>query len=264
VQSVAPAGPGIGPELHLTDIWLTAGDGAPTIRADIVTVGVEHWLDPNWLASANAYLRRATGVAVPVPTPGPLFYDRPLYAAGINRARGIELALRRFAGAWTIGVSYTRAASHIFADGYDYPAVNDRREVLDLTISARVSGALRLGTAITVASGAPYTRNVAGPTVCTPSGCSTIAIEDPNAVRAPAYAAASVMAEWTIRHARWDLNAFIQLRNVLPSRSAVTYAGTVACSDARPPYRSDPGTGFCDEFDRGLPVLPLAGVRFAF
>lgn len=264
VQSVAPAGPAIGPELHLTDVWLAAGGGAPTIRADIATVGIEHWLGPEWLVSANAYLRRATGVAVPVPAPGPLFYDRPLYSSGINRARGVELALRRFGGPWTIGVSYTRAASRISADGYDFPAVNDRREVLDATLSAKVSGALRLGAAVTLASGAPFTRNVVGPAVCTASRCSTIAIEAPNAERAPSYAAASVMLEWTVRHASWDMNAFVQVRNVLPSRSAVTYAGTVACSVAQPPFRTDPGTGFCDEFHRGLPVLPLAGVRVAF
>ncbi|HKI93657.1 MAG TPA: carboxypeptidase regulatory-like domain-containing protein [Gemmatimonadales bacterium] len=264
VQSVAPAGAAIGPELHLTDVWLVAGDTTPAIRADVVTAGIEHWLGSDWLLRVTGYVRRATGLALPDPTAGLLAYNRPLYALGVNRARGVEAGLRRFAGAWAFGVSYTRAVSENEARGLVYPAATDRREILNATVSLRAGSAWRLGAALTLASGAPYTRNGDTATVCEPTFCSSIAIGPPNAERAPAYSTASVMAEWVSRHSGWELHAFFQLHNVLPGRNAVTYAGTVSCTTARAPYRIDPATGTCDEFDRGLPVLPLAGVRVAF
>ena len=97
-QSVAPAGPGIGPDLHITELWLMANDTIPAIRSDIATVGVESWLNDAWLGSATIYGRLATGVTVPDPSPGQLDPDRYVYMPGTNRAAGIELSLRRLQG----------------------------------------------------------------------------------------------------------------------------------------------------------------------
>lgn len=264
VQSVAPAGPSIGPELHLTDVWLAATDTVPAIRSDLATVGAERWLSPEWLLSATAYVRRSTGVTVPDPTPDTLRYDRPLFAVGTNLARGVEIGVRRFAGHWTLGLAYTRARSDMDAGGRSYSATNDRREMLNVDATLSASRALTLSTVVTIASGAPYTRETPLNATCTDPTTCIVTLGEPNAERAPAYASASIAAEWAARRGSWDLDVYAQVRNVLPWRSAVTYAGTASCEVAIPPYRVDGTTDLCDQFDRGLPVLPLVGIRVEF
>src|SRR6185503_19631109 len=100
-QALAPAGPSIGPDLYVTDVWLLAGDTIPAIRSDIATLGSEVFLGRGWIVSVTGYLRHATGVAVPDPEPGILNKFRPILVPSINRARGLELGLRRIVGRTT-------------------------------------------------------------------------------------------------------------------------------------------------------------------
>lgn len=52
-QALAPAGPSVGPDLYLTDVWLLAGDTIPAIRSDIATLGGELSLGNAWVAGAT-------------------------------------------------------------------------------------------------------------------------------------------------------------------------------------------------------------------
>jgi hypothetical protein len=64
---------------------------------------------------------------------------------------------------------------------------------------------------------------------------------------------------------RWDFGAFLQVRNALGHRNDVTYSDTVLFCVARSP--SDPT---CveepsqDYFKKGLPTLPVVGLRARF
>jgi hypothetical protein len=90
-------------------------------------------------------------------------------------------------------------------------------------------------------------------------------IEEPSAGRAPPYATVDLLAEWTWPHRGWDLSASLQLRNAPNWRNASTYAGSIqGCSLPAGPGIVIPRPGICDRFDRGLPLLPLLGVRVAF
>ncbi len=272
-QAIAPAGPGIGPDLHISDVWLMARDTIPAIRSDVATIGAEAWLSTTWLASATLYGRIATGVAVPDPTPGKPAPDRPLFVSAVNRAAGVEVTLRRLAGPVTLAASYTYGGSQLEAMDLVYPASSARRHVLDGVVTARVGSSLRLGGAVTAASGAHFTRFLRAAVPCSGSDSitcpdtlvvTTTAIEEPGAGLAPAYVTFGLMAEWTRRFRTWELGVTLQLLNVLNRRNAVTYVGSDEPCAVASPTTQMPRAGVCDLFDRGLPLLPLVGLRARF
>lgn len=285
-QALAPAGPSIGPDLYVTDVWLLANDTIPVLRSDIATVGAEAYIGAGWTASANLYARHSTGVAVPEPAPGALEPppnspngSRPIFVSGQNFASGLELSVRRLVGAWTMSASYSVGRSMMkspsgyptIAGFYRYPALSSRRGVLDLTAMMRAGPSWRVGAAFTAASGSPFSRFVIDAACdqqgfCSGDSAATV-IEMPNAERAPGYASLDLLADWsrTLRSGV-QIGAFLQVRNVLNSANAVTYTGTLRqCTPgARDQTPVAGNTASCDRFDRGLPILPLAGIRIAF
>jgi hypothetical protein len=270
-QALAPAGPSVGPDLYLTDVWLLAGDTIPAIRSDVVTVGGELATRAGWIAGLTIFGRRETGVAVPDPTPGVLSDRRPIFVPAANRARGVEVGVRKILGQWTGALSYTLSRSELTAQGWQYPSPADRRHVLDATTMYRTASGWRLGAALTVASGAPYSRFILGAAACDtlaaacPADTLALRIERPNAERTSMYASLDALLDWerTVGHMR--LGAFLQLRNVFSAANAVTYTGSLEpCASAQPPKLVVARPGTCDRFDRGVPLLPLAGVRVVF
>ena len=273
-QALAPAGPGVGPDLHVSDVWLMAHDTVPALRSDLATVGAEVWWGAGWLGSATLYGRYTTGLTVPDPAPGVLSPTRPVFVAGQNQAGGLELSVRRLAGRVTGSLAYSEGVSEVWAAGWRYPSGAERRRAIDATAMVRLSPAVRAGAAFSAASGAPYTRFVLGPApcdtllvLCTDSLLVTNAVERPNAHRAPTYVTMDLLAEWSRSFSSWRLAAFVQLRNALNRRNAVTYVGSFeSCTvdPRRAPDRRQVAPGVCDAFDRGLPLLPLVGVSVAF
>lgn len=271
-QAIAPAGPGVGPQLYLMEVWVLANDTLPAVRSDIATLGGEGWLGDGWLGAVNLYARRATGVMVPDPFPGPADVQRPVYATATNRALGVEVSLRHLVGRITGSLSYSHGSSRLTVGTLSYPAPTERRHALDLTGMIRTSAALRLGAAVTVASGAPFSRYFVTVLPCDvrAQACpdtvvlGTTRLEAPGQGRAPTYVAVDVLADWTRVFSGWSLSAFVQLRNAIDRRGAVTYAGSY---DACPIGAEDvrvPRPGVCDLFDRGLPFLPLVGLSVRF
>ncbi len=270
-QSVAPAGPGIGPDLHITEVWLMANDTIPAIRSDVATVGVESWLDDAWLGAATAYGRVATGVTVPDPTPGTLDPDRPIYRPGTNRAAGIEFSLRRLQGPVTTSLAYTYGISQMTAAGITFPSTSARRHVVDGTVMVRLGSAVRVGAALTASSGVRFTRVHLDPVGCTSGGAAcpdtlftTTLIESAGAAEAPAYVLLDLVFDWTKRFGSWQLGVTVQLKNALNRRNPVTYAGSYSTCTQDSPMERSIRPGVCDRFDRGLPLLPLVGVSARF
>ncbi len=278
-QALAPAGPSVGPDLYVTDVWLLANDTIPAVRADIATLGAEAWLGGGWTVALNGYLRRATGVAVPEPAPGPLNNQRPILAVAENRARGLELSVRRLVGRWTASAAYTLARSDLRARSafvanpavWTYPSPADRRHAVDLTLLARLGDAWRVGGAFTAASGAPFSRFLLGVAscdsllLCGPADSAALSIELPNGARSRGYASLDLLVEWTRPTGRVRWGAYLQVRNVLDLVNPVTYTGTLdQCGRPDPPLLVEVRPGVCDRFDRGLPRLPLAGLRLTF
>jgi protocatechuate 3,4-dioxygenase beta subunit len=257
VQTIGAVGAeAFGPVFAIGHLRLLAGGEVPVLRSDITTLGAEWWLGGGWLATANAYVRRSNGVAVPDPTPGEAV-DRPLFVEGTTAARGVELAARRIAGRWTFSAGYALSTSETEAAGLRFASEQDRRHTLDVTTMARLSDSWRLGAAFSAASGSPYTRFFTGWQTCDEVGrCSWNTpprLEAPNAERMPAYASVDLLADWSRRFRGWELGAYLQLRNALNRENPGAYLKSQ--DDFGP--RSD-------EFVPGLPMLPLFGFRAAF
>ncbi|HEX4628070.1 MAG TPA: TonB-dependent receptor, partial [Gemmatimonadales bacterium] len=267
-QAIGPTGPGVGPELHLSEVWLVAGDTVPAIRSDVVTAGTEYAVGGAWVASVDLYRRQSTGVAVPDPTPGPVLSTRPLFVTAENIARGAEASIRKLAGTWTASASLAVSHSDVMAGGYHYRAPNDRRRVLHATALVQARPRLHVGAALTAASGAPFTRFVgsieAWQTGLVPYTTLPYA-ELPGRVEAPGYTTLDALLDWEHVARGWTLEAYVQLRNVLGATNAVTYAGTVeGCAGGQPPTKVVVAPGLCDYYARSLPRLPLAGVRVSW
>jgi hypothetical protein len=253
----AAAGP-IGPQLHLTHIWQLASLGVPAVRSTITTVGIERRLSEDIIVGASGYLRGESGITIPDPVPGEIRSDRPLFKVAEGDASGIEIYMRRFSGRWTGSFGYSLARATLRSEGLSFPSPTDVTHTLDGTISVRVSDALRISSAFSYSSGVPYTRFVIGETA--------LRLEDPYGRRAPAYAAADLSVDYNTRLGGHRVAAYIQLRNVFNRANRVTYSGSPeVCTGGMNE------TGVCagslhvtDRFDAGIPLLPLAGVRFVF
>ncbi|CAN5852381.1 TonB-dependent receptor [soil metagenome] len=254
LQDLAPTGPGISAGFDSGQLHLLASREVPAIRSDIATVGAEHWLGKGWLAAANAFVRRAEGLVVPDPNPGTVA-DRPLFVEAGNAARGAELSARRLAGRWTASAAYAYTISEIEAEGIRFPAAQERRHVLDLTAVRRIGERNRLGGAFSAASGAPFTRFYPGAPVSANGAFAAWSppprVEAPNAVRTAPYSSLDLFFDTSRPTRLGELGAYLQARNTLDRRNAVTYQGT-------------PPEGGADSFQAGLPRLWVAGVRLAF
>ena len=185
----------------------------------------------------------------------------------MNLARGVEGALRKVTGRWTASASVALNRSEMTVRTYHYPSPNDRRRVLHVTVLLRASGALRVGGALTAVSGAAFTRFVGSSEPCDSASCvqSTPYLESPGAARTPGYATLDLLFDWTRTYRDWSLAAYLQLRNAFDATNAVIYSGSVdRCSTPAPPTKVAVQPGVCDYYTRGLPLLPLAGIRVSF
>jgi hypothetical protein len=277
-QDVAPTAGPVGPQLHLSAIWVLASPAAsfPAVVSEVSTVGLERWLGEGWIAAANAYHRRSSGLKVPNPETGEVTASREPDAVATNRARGLELSMRRFSERWSgsLGVSFARSRlASVVTDGVDttvyrYPAPADLRSALDATMMHRVNGSVRAGGAFSYGSGLPYTQVILQREGVT--GVPPLILE-PSAQRTPTYASLDLMVDYTRSMGSWQVNAYAQLRNSLNRDNSVTYAGSTDCGvdlrlAAAFPTRADcsGAAGVRDSFEPGLPRLPLFGVRVTF
>ncbi|HYR07933.1 MAG TPA: TonB-dependent receptor [Longimicrobium sp.] len=244
-------------------LWLLAGERVPAVRSDVATAGVEAWFGDGWIADLDVYARRSAGVAVPRPEPG-LTAGEPLFAVATNDARGMEVSVRRLVGRWTVSGGYTLARSELRADGYRWPAPEDRRHTVDLTTMVRALPSLRVGAALTAATGASFTRRFSSETVINEDGVlvENIRTGPPGEGRTPEYLGLDLLLDWTRRFRRWDLGVYLQLRNALGRPNAARYSGSVSCAEisqgCSPPER------VTDHFERGIPRFPLIGFRARF
>ncbi len=248
-------------ELPTWNLWLLAGDSIPAIRSDIATFGAETWIGSSWIAAVNAYSRWQSGLAVPDPTPG-IVLNRPLFVMAEGEARGIEFSARRLTGRWTASLAYSYGISELEAAGLRYPAPTERRHVLDATSMLRLGSSVRLGAAYTAASGAPYTRVHLGGFF---EPDQPPRAEAPSSRRGPAYGSLDVLAEWNHSFRRWELGAYLQVRNALNRSNGGMYMRFDDCPESCGIINGErfggPGR---DEFLPGMPILPLFGFRIAF
>jgi hypothetical protein len=266
-QSIALAGPSIHPAFHATHFWIWADARTPAIVADIINIGTERWLGGGWLAAVNVFARSEDGLTLPDPTPGRLG-RRPLFVRGSGSARGVEASTRRIGASWSTSFGYTYGISEIEVAGERYPSPADRRHVIDLMAGLRVWRGLRAAAAFTAMTGAPFTRAYSqSEAECTAFGfgCGNPTgsyIDEHNAERTPDYRSLDMSLHWAQQAGRAELSAYVQVRNVLARDNASTYAGSGPVGMVERPDGSR--IVWEDRFERGLPRMPMVGLRVTF
>lgn len=84
-------------------------------------------------------------------------------------------------------------------------------------------------------------------------------------MRAPGYASLDLLVDWTRSFRRWDIGAYLQLRNVLRGDNSILYTGSRRfCSDAYVAEECIGNETILDYFDPGIPTIPLFGFRVRF
>jgi hypothetical protein len=154
------------------------------------------------------------------------------------------------------------------AEGLAYAAEADQRHTLDLAARVRAPGGVRLGAAFSAASGGAFTRFFGGIATCRPNqGCEWTELPragEPGGLRAPAFASLDLSAEWSGKLWGVTAGAYAQLHNALNRGNPARYHGSVRYE--RCGYGEPDEDGGCiqDVWGRGLPRLPLVGVRVSF
>ncbi len=302
-QTLAGSGAVIGPGLQVSQVWLMAGPQVPVLQADIITAGGEFWLAPGLLAGLNLYQRFSRGVIIADPRPG-FSSTRALFETASNDARGFEASLRKISGPWTGDVSYAHTKSTMHALGATFPSTAEREHVINATMHTAfprpiLSGHVSTGVTTRISSGAPFTRLLPCPPICSSAGASTLptgpeneaalgglsygpsqfptnASDDlprqrastewvglPNALRAPSYWDVGASIEWSRSFNATHVTAYMQIRNVFNRTNAITYvpAGENGCSALS---NTTLGSVSGDCFEAGIPFRPVFGMRMRF
>jgi len=260
------AGPELPQQSITQHLWLVAGSGASALRSDVATLGAERWIGERWLVAVTGYARRSEGLALRDPTPGEVV-GREGFVAGRLSAHGAEASVRRVAGAWTASASYSWGRATLHAGGFAFPAESDQRHSVDLETGVRLPWGLRLDAAFTASGGGAFTRFFGGLASCRDGVCAWNELPragEPGDLRAPGYASLDLAAEWTRSVGRVRFGAYAQLHNALNRANAARYQHSIHYE--RCGYGDHDPAGGCtdDVYGRGLPRLPLAGLRVSF
>jgi len=247
--------------LRASELLAQASPDVPALRSDLFTVGGEIWADFNWLFGATAWMRASDGVMLPDPAPGRLDAPLPVVAAN-GMGGGIELSARRIEGRVRGFANLTLSRFRLRADSIEFNASEDRTLMTNIGVVIDIVPSLTVGAMGRGQTGAPFTRLTLVNTGCAESApcpaASPPLAGSPNAQRTPGTVVFDLMAEWMHAFNGWSFSIYGQIHNVLGSTNAATYHWSCICT------ATPDGGGLYDNFDRGLPRLPVIGLRVRF
>ena len=273
LQAIEGTGTPFAAELHASQLWVPESADRASATTDVLTLGADVLTADGWTWAVTAYDRRGHDVAILDPTPGPRTGAGPGWAPAETRARGVELSVRRLVGRVTGSVAYTLGHARVASGGVEFAAPGDRERVLTAVVSGSATPTLRLGVALTGASGASFTRAFLrycqAPRVegrCpTPGGGPAPWYQAPGAERGPGYESVDLIVDWTRPGPRWSWGLYATLRDVLGRDNRSAYVEST-CEDDRYAFgRCASGVRTLDVFASGITFpLPLIGLRVVF
>ena len=180
------------------------------------------------------------------------------------------MSARRIAGRITGSLAYSLAKAELKADGVAFPAPGDRRHAVDATLFLRLASWLRVGSALTGTTGAPYTRFF--PLVCPedpncpgeaggPDAAPTVGYAGSSfAQRGPSHFSVDLMMELEGDLMGLKLGGFLQVKNISYHRNNATYLGTdLSCLGPSVDGICQAPFQVQDRFEVGWPPIPLIG-----
>ena len=277
-RPLSPAGAGLH-RLAFGDLFWVIADTTPPQRADVLTLGLEHWAGEAVLFSAIAYARSSRDVSASSVHLGSLRRN-PLLALTDERARGVELHLRKLSGPWTGSLGYAWGQNELSARDVNvapFAAPFDRQHTFDALLGVQLPWGVRARFDYAVASGAPYTRYVAPGARCTtPTDCEYPEPDeerptDPGRARAPSgersqwYRSLDIGLRWQTRVRGVDAELFAQMHNVLDRSNRAAYrASGVYAPECATQTCEDDTAPLIDQSLPGLPRVPSLGFRAWF
>ena len=273
-RPLSPAGAGLH-RIAFSDLFWVVADTTPPLRADVATLALEHWAGEAVLLSATAYARASRDVSATSLHIGSL-RDSPLLVLTDERARGVEVYLRKLSGRWTGSLGYAWADTELLPrDSVTaFAAPFERRHTFDALLGVKLPWGLRARLDYVVAAGAPYTSYVAPGTLCTsPSECEYVEQDEqevpvafaPSSRRANWYRSLDAGVRWQTRVRGVETELFAQMHNVLDRKNDAAYRSSGF-------YLPDCGEETCvpdrrtvfDQALAGLPRVPSLGFRAWF
>ena len=263
------------------DLWVLAGERAPSVRSDQFQAGVEGYPADDWFVSVEGYLRDFDGVVTFNPGDDPND-DLDDILAGSGRSWGADLMVRKDGGSvngW-LAVSFLKAR-RTFPDvlspesplpSVTYPPVFDRRLDVDLVLRYPLPWGWEGGLRWNMGTGTPYTRALGAYAIYSPRfvqhggrlewdgagedtddlGGYAVYLEDRNASRYPTYHRLDLNARKTVRTSWGRVVPYVDLLNTYNRRNVLFYFYEYSES---PPVRS--GISM-------FPLLPTFGVEIHF
>ena len=267
------------------DIWVIAGERAPSVISDQVQLGLERFFaDDAWFASLETYARRFDGLIAFNVADDPND-PRDDFLVGHGSSYGVDMLVRRDRGAgphgW-ISASWLRASRTLpdpaapadSASALTYPPVWDRRVDIDVVLSQQLGDGWELGARFNFGSGLPHTRAIGSfayldyelvgggvrPPIYEPQPedgeevdpLRVVLLGGRNAERYPAYHRLDVSVRRRFERDWGAITAYGQVLNLYNRRNVLFYFYQM---DEDPPVR----TGLSM-----LPVLPTVGLEVSF
>ena len=278
-RPLSPAGPGLH-RVAFGDLFWVVADTTPALRADVATLGLEHWAGEAVLLSATAYARTASDVSTSSVHFGSL-RDNPLLPLTDEHAHGLELYLRKLSGTWTGSVGYawnqTELSTRDTVGSFDAPF--ERQHTFDVLLGLQLPRGLHARLDYVVASGAPYTQYMAPGAYCTsPTECENYPPDaggptdpggafEPSAQRSEWYRSLGLGLRWQTRMRGIDTELFAQMHNVLGRSNPAAYrfsARYLPGCEAEPQACNERAREVIDQTLPGLSRVPSVGFRAWF
>jgi hypothetical protein len=246
---------------NIFDLWIGADSATPVASSSHVVGGAEWWFGAAESVSLEVYRKTFTDIidANLDDDPG-VQGDEILPVSG--DAWGFDLLVRRHWGrisGW-VAYSFTKAIRET-PDGRVYPAVHDRRHMVNVVLQAPGPFGSDAGVRLGIGSPLPYTPFIGEwnhryyrAATHTFDNLDREPIASPylNSARFPTYSRIDVSLRWELRRFGGILRPYVQVANVLNRRNVFLYFYD---------YTTAPATRTA--FSQ-LPVLPSVGLEFAF
>ncbi len=241
------------------DFWIGADDLTPVARAGHLVAGFERWFGAAVSLSVEGFVKSFDDLVVQNEADDPRVHgDEFVEAAG--NAYGVDLLLRKYAGAITGWLAYGFVKAERESGGIEFPPTHDRRHTLDLVLQSKGPLGSRMNLHWGYGSPLPYTGIVGqwhhreyNAELNTFDRFDDEAVStERNGERFPHYSRLDVGLAWEFEKwgARW--RPYVQVINVYNRSNVWFYTFDY---DRSPPTR----TGMTQ-----LPVFPSVGLEFSW
>jgi hypothetical protein len=246
---------------NIFDLWIGADSATPVASSTHLVGGIEWWFGAAESVSLEVYRKTFTDIIDANLDEDPGVQGDEILAVS-GDAWGFDLLVRRHWGrlsGW-VAYSFTKAIRET-PGGRVYPAVHDRRHMVNVVLQAPGPFGSDAGVRLGIGSPLPYTPFIgewnhrfyrAATHTFDNLDREPIASPDLNSARFPMYGRIDVSLRWELRRFGGILRPYVQVANVLNRRNVFLYFYD---------YTTAPATRTA--FSQ-LPVLPSVGVEFAF